>query len=52
MSEEPADLGFHVIAGDHLLELLQRAAAGEDADMIFAELWANAEHVQEEPDGP
>lgn len=42
--EDPAPLGWHVIAGDHLLELLRRAQAGEDADLIFAELWANAEH--------
>jgi hypothetical protein len=38
------DLGWHVIHGDDLLASLRRAAAGEDADVIYAELWANAEH--------
>ena len=40
-----ADLGWHVIAGDHLLDMLTRVSEGEDPDMVFAELWANAEHV-------
>jgi hypothetical protein len=39
-------LGWHVISGEHLLELLQRVAEGEDPDMVFAELWANAEHEE------
>ena len=39
------DLGWHVIAGDHLLDMLTRVSEGEDPDMVFAELWANAEHV-------
>lgn len=43
MSEEAAPLGWHVISGEHLLELLQRVEAGEKADLVFAELWANAE---------
>lgn len=37
-------LGWHVIAGSHLIDLLRRAAQGEDPDLLFAELWANAEH--------
>ena len=42
--DERDDLGWHAISGTHLLEMLRRAAAGEDADLLFAELWANAEH--------
>lgn len=45
MTDDDPDLGWHVIAGGHLLGLLRRAFEGEDADMLFAELWANAEHV-------
>lgn len=37
-------LGWHVISGEHLLELLQRVAAGEDPDLVYAEAWANADH--------
>lgn len=40
---------WHVVEGGHLLELLRRAAAGEDADLLFAELWANADHERIEP---
>lgn len=42
------DLGWHVIGGDHLLDLLRRCFAGEDPDMVFAEMWANAEHCTED----
>lgn len=45
-----APLGWHVISGEHLLEVLRRANQGEDADLLFAELWANAEHERVEPD--
>jgi hypothetical protein len=44
MSERAKDLGWHVISGEQLLEILRRAAAGEDPDLLFAELWANARH--------
>lgn len=37
------DLGWHVISGEHLLEVLRRAAEGENPDLVFAEIWANAE---------
>lgn len=40
------DLGWHVINGEHLLEMLRRAAQGEDPDLLFAELWANADHTR------
>ena len=39
-----AELGWHVIHGDDLLASLRRVSAGEDPDIIYAELWANAEH--------
>lgn len=45
-----ASLGWHVISGEHLLESLQRVAAGEDPDLVFAELWANAEHERFDED--
>ena len=42
------DLGWHVISGEELLEALRRCENGEKADLVFAELWANAEHEQAE----
>lgn len=47
---DKTSLGWHTISGEHFLECLQRVAAGEDPDMIFAELWANAEHEHVNPD--
>lgn len=46
MSARPSvtDLGWHVISGDELLAALLRVEAGESADLVYAELWANAEH--------
>ena len=41
--DRPVPLGWHVISGEHLLECLQRVENGEKADLVFAELWANAE---------
>jgi hypothetical protein len=40
---EVRDLGWWVIAGHVLLDGLRRAAAGEDPDLIYAELYANSE---------
>lgn len=42
--EDADHLGWHVIAGSDLLNLMRRCSQGEDADWVFAELWANAEH--------
>lgn len=42
------DLGWHVINGERLLELLRRAAAGENPDLVYAEEWANADHERVE----
>lgn len=50
MSEAATDLGWHVISGELLLESLRRVAEGEDPDLVFAELWANAEHEHVEED--
>jgi len=44
VSEHP--LGWHSIEGQHLLDTLRRVAAGEDPDLVYAELWANAEREQ------
>lgn len=46
----PTDLGWHVICGHTLLDLLRRAHDGEDPDMVFAEAWANADHITETDD--
>ena len=44
--EQVPDLGWHVISGEHFLDCLRRCEEGESADMVFAELWANSEHVE------
>ena len=35
-------LGWHVISGIHMLEVMRRCSEGESPDLVFAELWANA----------
>lgn len=35
------DLGWWTISGAALLDALRRAAAGEDPDWVYAELYAN-----------
>ena len=37
-------MGWHVISGEDLLDALRRCEAGESADLVMTELWANAEH--------
>lgn len=44
MSESPADLGWWTIHGDDILDALRRAAAGEDPDLVYAEMYANSDH--------
>jgi hypothetical protein len=39
-------LGWHVISGEQLLDALRRCAAGADPDLIYAEMWANADHEE------
>ena len=41
-----AGLGWWSISGEALLETLQRAHAGEDPDLLYAELYANSDHEQ------
>lgn len=38
----PPDRAWHVINGAHLLDLLRRAAAGEDPDVVYVEAWLRA----------
>ena len=40
--------GWDVLPGERLLELLRRAHAGEDPDLLYAEQYANADHEQVE----
>ena len=44
------DLGWHVISGEDLLDALRRVEQGEAADLVYAELWANADHEHVEGD--
>lgn len=37
-------LGWWVIRGEDLLELLHRAHAGADPDLLYIEEYANSEH--------
>lgn len=45
MSQEtpPRSLGWWVIHGEELLDGLRRAAAGDDPDIVYAELYANSD---------
>lgn len=38
--------GWHVLSANDLLAALRRCEAGESADLVYAELWANADHEQ------
>lgn len=38
-----SSLGWWAISGDLLIDSLRRAAAGEDPDLLYAELYANGE---------
>lgn len=51
VTEQAASLGYHVISGEHLLAALRAVASGEDPDLVYAEMWANAEHekIGDEP---
>jgi hypothetical protein len=42
--DEHDPLGWHVIGGSDFLKALRRVEAGESADMVYAEYWANAKH--------
>ena len=38
------DMGWWVVSGENLLDMLRRAHGGEDPDLIYAEEYANSEH--------
>ena len=38
------DLGWWTIHGADLIEGLRRCAAGEDPDLVYAEMYANSQH--------
>lgn len=46
----PAPLGWWVIAGTELLDALRRAHNGEAPDLVYAELYANAEITRPQED--
>jgi hypothetical protein len=49
MNDAPtSNLGWWAINGGTLMDGLRRAHSGEDPDLLFAELWANSDHSQEE----
>lgn len=39
-----SDLGWWVVSGENLLDLLRRAHAGEDPEMLYIEEYVNSEH--------
>jgi hypothetical protein len=41
-------MGWHTISGEHLMHVLRRVAAGEDPDLVYIELYVNAEIVKVE----
>lgn len=42
---------WNVIKTDMLIDMMKRAAAGEDPDIIYAEFYANCDHEQVEGKG-
>ena len=47
-AEQSSDLGWWAIAGAALLDLLRRAHAGENPDLLYAEAYANSDHERVE----
>ena len=45
VSDDPPHLGVHMLMGETLLYLLRRVEAGEGADDVYAEMYANADFV-------
>lgn len=41
-TEQLTDLGLWLVSGEDLLRMLRRVQAGDDADLVFAECYANA----------
>lgn len=48
LSEPSEKIVLHIIEGPDLIIALQRAANGEDVDLLYAELYANSEEVDED----
>jgi hypothetical protein len=40
-----SDLGIHILTGEMLLVLLHRVEAGEGAEDVYMETYANAHHI-------
>jgi len=49
--DDPPPLGWWAIKGEALLELLRRAARGEDPDLLYAEAYANSDRSEMEDEG-
>lgn len=45
------DLGWWAISGETVLESLRRVSNGEDPDLVYLELEANAQHDNVNPGG-
>ena len=45
LGEAAVSLGVHMLLGETLLELLRRVEAGETANDVYAEMYANADFV-------
>lgn len=45
---EKTDLGWYVLPGDLVIDVLRRAAAGEDPDTLMLEIHANCDKDEEE----
>jgi hypothetical protein len=50
VAESVTPLGWHVIAGEALLDALREAEAGEPADMVYAQLYTASEHDSVTPE--
>lgn len=47
-SARESPLGWWAIAGSELIDLLRRAYAGENPDLLYAEAYANSDHERVE----
>lgn len=43
MPDKRSSMGWWTICGEDLLDLMRRAAAGEDPNMLYAEAYANSD---------
>ena len=42
MTERMTGLGWWAITGEDILEMMRRCSAGEEADVVYAEYYANS----------